>query len=107
MPVNADKLRLDPIRNPGGTSESETDASVGRRTMHKEVNVLALVKGGERFVFLYDSNSVDTLLEQLGQHAADPDLTFTWYDAAVLSQRVRKLREESEIVPDDVTGYSR
>lgn len=75
--------------------------------MHKEVNVLALVKGGERFVFLYDSNSVDTLLERLGQHAADPDLTFTWYDAAVLSQRVRKLREESEIVPDDVTGYSR
>jgi len=75
--------------------------------MQKEVNVLALVKGGERFVFLYDSNSINTLLDQLGQHAADPELSFTWYDAAVLSQRVRKLREQREIVQDDVTGYSR
>lgn len=75
--------------------------------MQKEVNVLALVKNGERFVFLYDSGSVDVLLEQLGQHAGDPELSFTWYDAAVLSQRVRKLREQSEIVSDDVTGYSR
>ena len=63
--------------------------------MQREVNVLALVKSGERFVFLYDSESVDTLLEQLGQQAADPDLSFTWYDAAVLSQRVRKMREQS------------
>lgn len=75
--------------------------------MQREINVLALVKSGERFVFLYDSESVDTLLEQLGQQAADPDLSFTWYDAAVLSQRVRKLREQSQIVSDDVTGYSR
>lgn len=75
--------------------------------MQREVNVLALVKAGERFVFLYDSESVDALLEQLGQHAADPELSFTWYDAAVLSQRVRKLREQSEILSDDVTGYSR
>ena len=75
--------------------------------MQREVNVLALVKSGERFVFLYDSESVDTLLEQLGQQAADPELSFTWYDAAVLSQRVRKMREQSQIVPDDVTGYSR
>ena len=75
--------------------------------MQREVNVLALVKSGERFVFLYDSESVDTLLEQLGQHAADPELSFTWYDAAVLSQRVRSLRKQSQEQLKDVSEFSR
>ncbi|HUG20618.1 MAG TPA: hypothetical protein VMM56_16640 [Planctomycetaceae bacterium] len=74
--------------------------------MHREVNVLALVKGEERFVFLYDEQSIDTLLEQLGSHAADPELSFTWYDAAVLSQRVRNLRKQSQAVKD-ATEFSR
>jgi hypothetical protein len=74
--------------------------------MHREVNVLALVKGEERFVFLYDEQSIDTLLEQLGSHAADPELSFTWYDAAVLSQRVRNLRKQSQALKD-ATEFSR
>jgi hypothetical protein len=57
------------------------------------INVLALLKGSERFVFLYDDESADQLLQTLGKYAADPDLNFSWYDAATLSQRVRKLRE--------------
>ena len=57
------------------------------------VSVLALIKGQERFVFLYDDESADQLLQTLGQYAADPELNFSWYDAATLSQRVRKLRE--------------
>ena len=57
------------------------------------VNVLALIKGPERFVFLYDDESADQLLQTLGKYAADPELNFSWYDAATLSQRVRKLRE--------------
>ena len=31
--------------------------------------------------------------QTLGKYAADPELNFSWYDAATLSQRVRKLRE--------------
>ena len=57
------------------------------------VNVLALIKGSERFVFLYDDESADQLLQTLGNYAADPEMNFSWYDAATLSQRVRKLRE--------------
>jgi hypothetical protein len=57
------------------------------------VNVLALIKGSERFVFLYDDESADQLLQTLGNYAADPEINFSWYDAATLSQRVRKLRE--------------
>ncbi len=61
----------------------------------KSVNVVALVRGRERVVFLFDEDSYAATLQKLGQFAADPTLDFTWYDAAVLSQRVRRLREQS------------
>lgn len=67
--------------------------------MKRTTNVIALVKNGERYVFLYDDASGDALLRQFGRHASDPSLSFTWYDAAVLSQRVRKLREERPVAP--------
>lgn len=75
--------------------------------MKREVNVLALVKDQERYVFLYDEQSIETLLEQLGNCAADPELSFTWYDAAVLSQRVRRLREQVEEESDGVSNFIR
>ncbi len=62
--------------------------------MFKDFNVLALVKDSERYVFLYDDESVGVFLQNLGRYALDKELSFTWYDAAVLSQKVRKLREE-------------
>ena len=65
--------------------------------MQQGVNVLALVKDSERYVFLYEDESHSALLETLGRYAADTELSFTWYDAAVLSQRVRRLRREAEV----------
>jgi len=67
------------------------------------INVLALLKGEERYVFLYDDRSLDQVLQTLGRYAADPELSFTWYDAAVLSQRVRKLNAELDIAPSDTS----
>lgn len=64
--------------------------------MQHGVNVLALVRGDERYVFLYDDSSADQLLRTLGEYAADPELSFTWYDAAVMSQRIARLREQGE-----------
>lgn len=55
-----------------------------------DINVLALIKGEERYVFLYDDFSRPELLHTLGRFASDPQLSFTWYDAAVLSQKVRQ-----------------
>lgn len=63
--------------------------------MQSGINVLALVRGEERYVFLYDDDSADQLLRTLGQYAADPELSFSWYDAAVMSQRIARLREQS------------
>ena len=58
--------------------------------MNQDINVLALVKGSERYVFLYDDSSRAETLRVLGRYASNPELSFTWYDAAVLSQKVRQ-----------------
>lgn len=58
--------------------------------MSHDINVLALVKGAERYVFLYDDASRAEALRTLGRFASNPDLSFTWYDAAVLSQKIRQ-----------------
>jgi hypothetical protein len=55
----------------------------------RDINVIALVKGGERYVFLYDDDSRAEALSTLARHAANPELSFSWYDAAVLAQKVR------------------
>ncbi len=56
----------------------------------KDINVLALVKGTERYIFLYDDTNRAETLRTLGRYASNPDLSFTWYDAAVLSQKIRQ-----------------
>ena len=67
--------------------------------MQRQVNVLALLKDGERYVFLYDDHSIPQLLQTLGRYAADPELSFSWYDAAVLSQKVRRLQQSDQPPP--------
>ncbi len=64
--------------------------------MRQGMNVLALVKETERYIFLYDDDSPSELLQQLGKYASDETLSFSWYDAAVLSQKVRRLRQEAD-----------
>ena len=63
--------------------------------MDQEINVLALVKGNERFIFLFDDQNRDETLRQLARFAADPELDFSWYDAAMLSRKIR------DAVPSD------
>jgi hypothetical protein len=65
--------------------------------MQRGINVLALVRGEERYVFLYDDSSAEQLLRTLGQYAADPELSFSWYDAAVMSQRIAQMRKDGSL----------
>ncbi|MSR57815.1 MAG: hypothetical protein EXS05_09090 [Planctomycetaceae bacterium] len=62
--------------------------------MDRGINVVALVKDAERYIFLYDKESTSALLQTMGRFAGDSELSFSWYDAAVLSQRVRRLEQE-------------
>ena len=66
--------------------------------MHEDdINVLALVKGSERYVFLYEDSQRAEALRTLGRFASNPELSFSWYDAAVLSQKLRHAVPETEI----------
>ena len=58
--------------------------------MRRELNVLALLKGPERYVFVYDDESQDDLLDAFRHYASDPNLSFTWFDAAVLTDKARQ-----------------
>ena len=60
-----------------------------RDLVTQDINVLALVKGSERYIFLYDDGQRAEALRTFGRFASNPDLTFSWYDAAVLSQKLR------------------
>ena len=64
--------------------------------MSREYNVLALIKGDEKYVYVYDDESRETLIEAFHQHAAAPDLTLNWFDASVLTQ---KAEEQAETAP--------
>ena len=54
------------------------------------LNVLALFKGPERFIFVYDDVSRDEAVAAIRNCAADPATRFNWFDAAVLSERAKR-----------------
>ncbi len=58
--------------------------------MPHEFNVLALVKGDERFVYIYDDVSRISLIDSFRDRAADPNLNFSWFDAVVLTEKARE-----------------
>lgn len=62
-----------------------------------DINVVAIVKGKaeprEKWIFLYDDANRTEILRQAGRWAANPELSFSWYDAAVASQKIRGEKE--------------
>lgn len=65
--------------------------------MNGEVSVVALVRGEEQYIFMFNEANRTETLRMLGRYAADPNLSFTWYDAAILSQRIRELMPAASI----------
>ena len=66
--------------------------------MNQEVNVLALVKGKERYVFLYTAENREDVVESFGRFASDSELSFTWYDAAVMTRKALREKRDAELV---------
>ena len=61
----------------------------------RDINVVALVKGEERYIFLFNDAQKSETLRTLGRYASDAKLSFSWYDAAVLSQKVRSIEKSA------------
>ncbi len=64
--------------------------------MEREFNVLALIKGNERYVYIYDDSSRQSLLSIFHEEAANHDLSFNWFDAAILSEKAWQQADSEE-----------
>ena len=62
--------------------------------MSQDINVLALVKGNERYIFLYDDASRSETLRTLGRYASNSELSFRGPDS-VETRRKRSSRISS------------
>ena len=79
----------------------------GFAAVSQDINVLALVKGQERYVFLYNDRNRAETLRVLGRFASNPELSFTWYDAAVLSQKIRQESQKQAMEQNGLPTSSR
>ena len=76
--------------------------------MH-DLNVLALIKGTERFIFVYDDASRREVVAAIRDAAADAGTAFNWFDAAVLTERAGQQAvavvalDGGELAPRDAT----
>jgi hypothetical protein len=96
-----------PSRSTGLPASKGFDA-VDNENADKDIKVIALIKGDEQYVFLYDDSNRAEILRLLGRYASNPELSFTWYDASVLGTKIRqeslqktweKQRAESARIP--------
>jgi hypothetical protein len=72
--------------------------------MFEAAHVLTLNKDGERYLWIFDDANRDATLRQIAKDAANPELSLSWYDAAVLSKKVRETPTCEE--NDDATNIS-
>jgi hypothetical protein len=76
----------------------------GGDAVRQELNVLALIKGNERYIYVYDDESRRPLIDAFRDQAASPHLSFTWFDAAVMTE---KAREQGHATPAPTEPPSR
>lgn len=71
--------------------------------MANELNVLALVKGAEHYIFVYDDEGRSDLIDNFRDLAADPNVNLSWFDAMVLTTKARE-QETMEATPLQESG---
>ncbi len=52
------------------------------------IKTLSLVKGSQQFCFRYEVGEESAVLKSLVEMVERPDLSFDWFDAAVLSHQL-------------------
>jgi len=61
----------------------------------REMNIVAMAKAGERYVFVFDDESYEAVLEVIDRYARDPRLSLSEQDAALLRSKVWQLAERA------------
>ena len=72
--------------------------------VRSELNVLALLKENEQYVYVYDDSGREELVDVFRNQAADPHLSLSWLDVAVLAT---KAREQTKTAADEPPAESR
>ena len=67
--------------------------------MQQELSVLALIRGQERYLYVYDDDSREALVEAIRAQAANHTVSLTWFDAAVLTERARQQATQTRTPP--------
>jgi hypothetical protein len=78
--------------------DANAPCSKKRWKLPYELNVLALIKGAEHYIFVYDNESRPQLIDTFRDQAADPQLSLSWFDAIVLTTKARE-QETMEATP--------
>ena len=63
-------------------------------TLTRPVNVVAIIRGNEQYVILYRDGLEADVVRQLGVWASEPELEFTWFNAA---KAAREIREKARV----------
>ncbi len=59
--------------------------------MNDEIQVVAMPKGNDRYIVLFDEAHRADALRTIGRWASDPQLSLTWLDAAEMSSSIRNM----------------
>lgn len=70
----------------------------------EEIKVLILLKGEEKYVFVYDSSTRADVLKAIQRYADHEDLNFTQKDADFLIDQVKKKDAEQDVDRSEI-GY--
>ena len=65
--------------------------------MFTALNVLHLFTDADKYIYVFDDHNRDATLRQIARDAANPELSLSWYDAAVLSKKVRETQTQEEV----------
>jgi hypothetical protein len=82
-----------------GCAQAVSARAAGRCILAQEFNVLALVKGQERYIFVYDDESRHHVIDTFRDQAADPNLSLNWFDAMVLTKKAREQQQDTVAEP--------
>lgn len=61
-----------------------------------DIIAMCLAKGADKYVFIYTEPNSGEVLRTIGRFAANPELSFDWFDAAKISKRVREEAKEAK-----------
>ena len=83
----------------GGELDPQLAASLTMQAAADDVGAPLQLLVGQGMGHKFDDDSRAETLRVLGRYASNPDLSFSWYDAAVLSQKIRQHTQQAAPKP--------